>query len=589
MLEHITHSMLAKLCAGMLALVAGVSVYAQADMPADYVCNRPTIFDGNHLASDLNWQPARGGEVELPQNSNCWMRFSLSPTRSEATDGLQFLRITQEQGQEIFLYYEAGVLLGFAKQSGENFHLVSSQYQAALPVGRGTPRTLYANVRSVNPLYTVHVSADMADGASVISSGQRRDAISAAMAAFLFTVGVFSAVYAVLAKEKDYVWFSLYALLTAIHVFGNYGVSLPFGINTANGASLLAEPAASILLVWTVLRLGKFADHSPWCRIALQFIMGLAGVQVLWLTLMLSGWIAPSALSNWYYFFQYGASNVLSLAIVWGGINGWRRGIKIGLPLAIGSAPRAVLWMAHSGAINEFVFGGWPSGFGFTEPAGIVGLLALPVLFLLGIAVRSRDMQREVVRLARMDQLTGLPNRDRIIQLGDAELKKGTDLTLLVVNVERFKAINDVLGYEAGDAVMLRVSQRLTSIAGSTVGRNQGTQFCLLWPYPGKLEELHGLLDQAFAKPVDVLDHLLDVTLSIGVATKAGNSVAKMMRNAEVALDAAKHTKVGWLQYESLMETSRPENLSLLSEINVAIERGQLLLFLQNDLTFYDQ
>jgi EAL domain-containing protein (putative c-di-GMP-specific phosphodiesterase class I) len=74
---------------------------------------------------------------------------------------------------------------------------------------------------------------------------------------------------------------------------------------------------------------------------------------------------------------------------------------------------------------------------------------------------------------------------------------------------------------------------------------------------------------------------LLDVSLSIGVAQDAGQEVAIMMRNAEVALNAAKNSKVGWLAYDSEMETSRPENLTLLSELNVAIAQNQLVLFLQ--------
>jgi diguanylate cyclase (GGDEF)-like protein len=297
---------------------------------------------------------------------------------------------------------------------------------------------------------------------------------------------------------------------------------------------------------------------------------------------MLAGEVVePSLLSDWYYFFQFGATNVLSLAIVWGGLNGWRHGAKIGLPLAAGTAPRALLWMAHSDAINNFLFSGWPTWLGFTDPAGVIGLLALPVLFLAGIALRSRDMQREVVRLARQDQLTGLPNRDRLIQIGSEQITKGAALSVLVINVDRFKAINDVLGYQAGDAVMIQVGQRLSAVPDAIVGRNQGTQFCLLWPHENRLDELHQQLKHAFSRPVEVLDHLLDVSLSIGVAKNACNSVATIMRNAEVALDAAKKTKVEWVLYDPFMETSRPENLSLLSELNIAIAQDQLLLFLQ--------
>lgn len=588
MIMHMRLVWLLECCVYVLLLLFAAPASAVTDLPVDYICNRETIFDSDKLAADLNWQTPADLEVEVPPNATCWMRFSLALKESEVFNGAQFLRITQEQGQEIFLYDANGQLVGSAGQNGQNFRSISSQTQAAFPIDQTTPRTLFAKLRSTNILYTMHVGVDRNDSPRVISDGQRRDAISAGLMAFLITVGMFSALYAVLTREKSYALFSLYALLTGLQVFGNYGVSLPFGINTANGASMLAEPASNILLVLSVLSLGRFSEHSPLCSMALKASSLLSIVQIVWLLMLMSALVAPSPLSDGYYAFQYAATNVLSLAIVWGGIHGWRRGIKIGLALAGGAAPRAVLWIAHSEEINEFVFGGWPEGFGFTDPAGLLGLLALPMILLAGIAIRSRNTQQEVVRLAQMDQLTGLPNRDRIIQIGDAELAKGVDLTLLAVNVDRFKVIIDVLGYQAADAVMIQVSQRLCAIPGVTVGRSQGTHFCLLWPDPSRLEELRCDLDHAFSQPIQVLDQLLDVSLSVGVAGEAGHAVANMMRNAEVALDAAKQAKLGWQKYDRQMETSRPENLSMLSELNIAIEDNQFVLFLQPKVRMSD-
>ena len=575
-------------CLVVLVLCFAMSIHAETDLPAEFICHRESIFVGGQLLPNLTWRQAPSGEVIVPQNSICWMRFSRNINVPESSNDLVFLRITQEQGQEIFLYDETGKMLGSALQSGDNFRFISSQYQAAFPVDLKTPVTLYVKLRSINPLYKLHVSVDQSYGPRVISSGQQRDAISAAIIAFLFAVGLFSLYYAILNKDRAYALFSGYVLLTGIQIFGNYGVSLPFGINTANFASLLAEPASSILLVLFVLHVGNFTTHSRMCAYALKLIVCLAGFQILWLTLLVSGWMEPSPLSDWYYFFQYGATNVLSLAIIWGGLNGWRHGVKIGLALAAGTAPRAMLWIAHSDAINMFLFGGWPSGFGFTDPAGIFGVLALPVIFLAGIALRSRDMQREAIRLAHQDQLTGLPNRDRIIQIGGAKFAKRSDLALLAVNVNRFKAINDVLGYQTGDSVMIQVAKRLSSIPDAIVGRNQGTQFCLLWPHPTRLDELRQQLTKDFLEPLNVLGHLLDVSFSIGVARGAGDSVASMMRNAEIALDVAKREKAEWKFYDQQMETSRPENLSLLSELNIAIVQNQFVLYLQPKVRMED-
>lgn len=572
----------------MLGLFVGTGGLAAADLPINYMCDRESIFNDGQLAPDLIWQTPKGLEFEVAPGATCWMRFSMPSQEATAFNGTQFLRITQEQGQEIFLYDARGELFAAAPQNRSNIRSISSQTVAVFPVDQSTPQTLFGKVRSTNLLYTVRVSVDRNDHSRVVSDGQRRDAISAALVAVLMTVGVFSAFYAVLTKEKPYMLFSLYALLTGIQVFGNYGVSLPFGINTANGVSLLAEPASNILLILTVLSLGKFMEHSPASVLWLGFSALLSAIQVGWLLMLVSGWVAPSLQSDWYYGFQYGATNMLSLAIVWGGIQSWRQGIPIGLALAIGATPRAALWIGHSEAINTVVLGFWPTGLGFTDPAGVIGLLALPVVLLAGIALRSRDAHRETVRLARTDVLTGLPNRDWLIQLGDAQRTKGTNLAVLVADVDRFKAIVEILGFQAADRVMLQVSHRLGSIPGVTLGKSQESHFCILWPDPLRLEGLRTDLERAFSQPIQVLDHWLDVSLSIGVAADKGHSVASLMRNAEVALDAAKKSKLNWLKYDAQLETSRPENLSMLSDLSVAIADNQFQLYLQPKVCIKD-
>jgi EAL domain-containing protein (putative c-di-GMP-specific phosphodiesterase class I)/GGDEF domain-containing protein len=572
----------------MLSLTVGASAQATVDLPIAYMCDRESIFQAGQLAPDLIWQTPKGFEFEVAPGATCWMRFSMPTPEVTAFDGTQFLRISQEQGQEIFLYDARGQLVAAAPQSRSHVRSISSQTVAVFPVDQSTPRTLFGKVRSTNLLYSVHVSVDRNDHPRVISDGQRRDAISAALVAVLMTVGVFSAFYAVLTKEKSYMLFSLYALVTGIQVFGNYGVSLPFGINTANGASLLAEPASNILLVLTVLSLGRFAEHSPVSALWLGFSAWLSAVQIGWLLLLINAWVEPSLQSDWYYGFQYGATNLLSLAVVWGGIQSWRQGVPIGLALAIGAAPRAALWVGHSEAINTVVLRAWPTGLDFVDPVGVIGLLTLPMMLLAGIAMRSRDAQRETVRLARTDLLTGLPNRDWLIELGDAERAKGINLAVLVVDVDRFKAIVEVLGFQAADTVLIQVSRRLCSIPGVTLGKSQETHFYLLWPDPSRLEGLRAELNRAFAQPIQVLDHWLDVSLSIGVAGDAGHPVATLMRNAEVARDAAKKLKLSWLTYSAQLETSRPENLSLLSELNVAIAENQFQLYLQPKVRMRD-
>ena len=569
-----------------LALLPAAAVRAQPDIPAAYLCERVELFQDGKVP-ELAWQQAPDGEVVVPPKGTCWMRLR-RPADPDAFGNSEFLRFTQEQGQEISLYDGSGQLLGASLQDGTRFRAISSQTLALFPVDAQTPRLLYARLRSTNALYRLRVSVDQSSLAGLVLQAQRRDAISAGVTTFLVTAGLFAALFALLQRDMAYALFSAYALLTGLQVFGNFGVSLPFAIDTANFAFLVAEPASALMLAMIVLYLGRFSLHCRCCHFALRLMLVLSALQVAWLSLIGFGWLTPTRWSDGFYFFQYTATNLLSLAIVWGGLRAWRKGEAIGMSLALGTAPRALLWIAHSGAFGESLLGGWPPGFEFSDPAAVAGLVSLPGLFLFGIALRSREMQRDVVRLARQDLLTGLPNRDRFLQLGQRRLDRHRCCALLVLNIDRMQPINDVLGYEVGDAVTVEVGRRLSSVANALVARTQSNEFGLLWPQPERLAELRREIESAFADPISVLGQSLDISLSVGVAQPGGEPMALMMRNAEIALGVARSRHQGWVSYEPEMDKSRPENLSLLSELNAALEHSQVLLFLQPKVRLSD-
>ena len=165
----------------VLTLVFGAGTRVQAagiDLPVQYMCDRESIFVSGQLATDLVWQSPKGLEFEVAPGATCWMRFSMPAQEVSAFNGTQFLRISQEQGLEIFLYDARGQVVAAAPQNRSNIRSVSSQTVAVFPVDQNTPRTLFGKVHSTNVLYTVRVSVDRNDHERVISDGQRRDAIS---------------------------------------------------------------------------------------------------------------------------------------------------------------------------------------------------------------------------------------------------------------------------------------------------------------------------------------------------------------------------------------------------------------------------
>jgi diguanylate cyclase (GGDEF)-like protein len=197
------------------------------------------------------------------------------------------------------------------------------------------------------------------------------------------------------------------------------------------------------------------------------------------------------------------------------------------------------------------------------------------------------EQERNEARLlgAYVDTLTGLPNRERL-RLEGEELRirhAGQLPAVLMLNINRFKAINDALGNELGDAVLLATAQRLADMPHDFLGRTHADQFCMLCTDVNMLEIVRAKLDQAFATPLSVYDQWVDVSLSVGVALPpgGGENMTALMRNAETAMYADRKRLSGWTYYAPELETVRPADLTLLSELKRAVEQDELLLYLQ--------
>nr|WP_316638391.1 bifunctional diguanylate cyclase/phosphodiesterase [uncultured Roseateles sp.] len=204
------------------------------------------------------------------------------------------------------------------------------------------------------------------------------------------------------------------------------------------------------------------------------------------------------------------------------------------------------------------------------------------------------EQERNEARLigAYVDTLTGLPNRERLRIEGE-ELRnqhEGLLPAVLMLNINRFKAINDALGNELGDAVLLATAQRLAELPHQFLGRTHADQFCLLCTEPGRLPALQVQLEAAFATPLSVYDQWVDVSLSIGVALPphGGETMTALMRNAETAMYADRKRLAGWTVYVPELETVRPADLTLLSELKRAVEQDELLLYLQPKVCLHD-
>ncbi len=200
--------------------------------------------------------------------------------------------------------------------------------------------------------------------------------------------------------------------------------------------------------------------------------------------------------------------------------------------------------------------------------------------------------QAEVRQLAYWDRLTGLPNREQfreeLIEAMTTRRAESVPVSVITLNLDRFKHVNDVLGYAFGDELLKAVAQRLQSQLRrerDCVARLGGDVFgLLLYRTNGEgALQLSQAISRAFEEPLALNGQTVDVSASMGVASwpADGDLPDVLLSRSEIAMHAAKSRTVGTLAYEPALDSSSAQNLSLLTDLRHALEHGELRLFLQ--------
>ncbi len=209
----------------------------------------------------------------------------------------------------------------------------------------------------------------------------------------------------------------------------------------------------------------------------------------------------------------------------------------------------------------------------------------IPMIFLPLYAVeRMARLSGERERATRHDPLTGLANRIGLHAHFD-ELAADPDrqLALLLLDLDRFKYVNDTLGHEVGDHLLKAVAARLSALVpdGGVVARLGGDEFAILTAQArtvhearGSARELADRITEANATPVRFDDLQLDVTASIGIALYPADSrdFATLMRHADVAMYEAKRRGDTCVGYRPENDRNSQQRLSLLTELRHALD-----------------
>ncbi|HEX2782177.1 MAG TPA: bifunctional diguanylate cyclase/phosphodiesterase, partial [Ilumatobacteraceae bacterium] len=191
--------------------------------------------------------------------------------------------------------------------------------------------------------------------------------------------------------------------------------------------------------------------------------------------------------------------------------------------------------------------------------------------------------------LAEHDPLTELPNRSVFLRRAKAALadaaRDGVPLAIAIIDLDRFREINDTLGHESGDLVIIELARRLKGSVsdGDTVARLGGDEFGLI---------LHGVADAASlsSRIMGVIDHDVEVgglhlaiEASIGfvVAPEDGRDVEELLQRADVAMYVAKAKQTDVARYRAQDDHYDAHNLELIGELRRGIDAGELVLHYQ--------
>jgi diguanylate cyclase (GGDEF)-like protein/PAS domain S-box-containing protein len=228
-------------------------------------------------------------------------------------------------------------------------------------------------------------------------------------------------------------------------------------------------------------------------------------------------------------------------------------------------------------------------------PVEAIATNLLDVASIRGVVCNLRDIREQVAaedelrRQARQDPLTGLPNRSllsaALTELCDSQ-EEGRS-ALLLMDLDGFKDINDGLGHDIGDRLLIEIGQRLARVtrAEDVVARLGGDEFAVLLtrlPEFGYAVRIAEELGAVIQEPVHLCDVTLEVGVSIGVAgCRSGDDPQSVLQRADVAMYRAKRQRSGVAVYGSDDDEERRKSVRVATDLRQSIDRGDLMVHYQ--------
>jgi diguanylate cyclase (GGDEF)-like protein len=214
-------------------------------------------------------------------------------------------------------------------------------------------------------------------------------------------------------------------------------------------------------------------------------------------------------------------------------------------------------------------------------------LFALLLPLLMRVTRRLRRHAERIQHQALHDELTGLPNRLHFRSWIARELEADEPLSVLLLDLDRFKEINETLGHESGDELIEACASRLRRVIpeGAMLARLGGDESGVAGRgiAPEQAVSLAGEIRDALGPAFTVRDIPLVLEASVGISTfpENGRGAESLLQTADSAMYVAKARRVGFVRYDGTLESSTADALTLVSELRPALERKELVLHFQ--------
>ncbi len=347
-------------------------------------------------------------------------------------------------------------------------------------------------------------------------------------------------------------------------------------------ATELAYPICDLLLaalVIAMLALRGWRPDRSWSLLGAGFLL-MALADVMYAVGFTNGSTGPSPVCNLFYVLSVGLlafaawqSPKDNEAVAWGT---WS---VVAVPAGFLAAAFGLLLYDHLHRLNSIAYG--------------LAITTLAVAMVrTSLAYRDVRGLSEARQLASTDDLTSLPNRRLFMQCVDAAITNceltRSDLSVLMLDLDNFKQLNDTLGHDAGDTLLRLIGPRIKRALRDTdtIARLGGDEFAvLLHPAPDEsgVVVIAERILSALRDPFDVQGLALPVNGSLGIASFPGHArdAPELIRHADIAMYQAKSARTGYAFYASERDTNSVERLTLAGELAHALEEGGIEVHFQ--------